>query len=68
MYERCKSEVDVGGNWRASYVRDGDVVILEIFQRGARTRGGLRVMVVSANNGVLGDHPVRLWRGNGMGL
>ena len=29
-YEWCESEVNVGGDWGAGHVGDGDVVILEI--------------------------------------
>ena len=30
-YEWHESEVDVGGDWGAGHVSDGDVIILEIF-------------------------------------
>ena len=30
MYEGCESEVDVGRDWKASHVGDGNIVILEI--------------------------------------
>ena len=68
MYERCESEVNVGGNQEAGHICDGNIIILEVFQGRARTRGETRVMVVLANNGVLGDHPARTWRRNGVGL
>ena len=68
MYERHKSEVNVGGNWGAGHVRNGDVIVFEVFQMGVRMRGGTRVMVVAADDGVFGDHPARMWRRDGTGL
>ena len=61
-YEGCKLEVDVGGNWGASHVGDGDVVIVEVIQRGTRAR------VVMTDAGVLRDHPSGTWGRNRMRL
>ena len=56
MYERCESEVDIGGNRGASHVSDGDVVILKVFQWGTRMRRGMGVRVTVMDMGVLGNH------------
>ena len=68
MYERCKSEVDVGGNQGTSHVSDGDVVILKVFQWGTRTRRRMGVRVIVTDMGVLRNHSSRVWRRDRMGL
>ena len=65
MYEGCESEVDERGNRGTSHACNGDIVILEVLQRGMRARRGVGARVVAANNGILRDHPARTRRENG---
>ena len=68
MYERCKSEVDVGGNQGTGHVSNGDVIVLKVFQWGTRTRRGMGVRVMAMDTGVLGNHSSRAWRRDRIGL
>ena len=57
-HKGCELEVDIRGNWQTGHVRDSDVVVLKVLQRGVRTRRGLRAGVVAVNDRVL-DHGLR---------
>ena len=67
-YEGRKSEVDVKGNRRTGHVRNGDIIILEVFLQGTRVRRGARTKIVTMDMGVFRNHLSRTWRSDRMGL
>ena len=47
MYEWHKSKINIGGDPGAGHVRDGNIIVFEVFLRRTRTRRGtgMRVMM-----------------------
>ena len=67
-YERCESEVNIGGNWGAGHVSNGDAIVLKVCQWGARARRGVRAWIAVMDMGIFGNHLLRARRWDRMGL
>ena len=67
-YERRESEVNVRRDGEACHVGDGDIVVIEVFEGGVRTRRGMRTWVATTDTRVLRDHSSGARRRNGMRL